>query len=664
MKKRGFLLLCIFLLFPVIALAADDDVFYRDNLDIDVNISSAINIEYTSSSHVVNYIEASLSFYPKDTFRQDVMSMDIYPIVEPENNLIEFRWTNPTEKKLVYNVNSKLKTYNKFRKVKTKVNFPIKKLDEEYLKYTEAGELIDINDDIITLASSLAEGEDDLYFVVSNLASWVNKNVDYSLSTFTKDASRRSSWVLANKKGVCDEITNLFISMCRSLGIPARFVSGYAYTNSPLFAEEWGAHGWAEVYFPNYGWVPFDVTYGQMGYIDAGHIKFKDTIDSDKSSIEYQWQGRNFDIDTEPLVISTEITKKGNFLNKFLTIEATPFSKEIDFGSFNLIEATLTNNNDYYVIADVSLFRPEGVDIIGDYKQFVLIKPKSSSKVYWVIKITEDLQKRSIYTFPLVISTLRNQTHELEFKSSYGEISYDKKEIQDVLKSKQEETSKTYSKNLEMECSTDDEVPLNKEFTVSCNLKNFGNTNLENIKVCLDKDCEYVDLTIMQEKEVEFEKTFTEEGEKSILISAKNNEVAKSSTLRVLVVDKPLIKINDIKSPENVNYEDDFSVSFVLQKASLATPKNLEISFYLNEMEEKWFLDKLEGQKAYLMNLKGSDLKTDENKVKIIVKYKDDYSNEYSVQESLTITLNNPSFGQKITIFFKQIVYKISNLFS
>jgi len=259
MKK--IILIMLFLFFVNIAIA--DNIFLSKSLKLDVNISSELEIKRGN----VNYINTELSFYPKETWRQDILDMDIYPIVEPENNLIEFRWTNPSEKTLIYKVDSKVRTYNKLKKVKTKVNFPIKRLDEEYLKYTEAGELIDINDDIITLASSLAEGEDDLYFVVNNLASWVNKNVDYSLSTFTREASRASSWVLANKKGVCDELTNLFISMCRSLGIPARFVSGYAYTNSPLFENGWGAHGWAEVYFPKYGWVPFNVTYRQTQLI-------------------------------------------------------------------------------------------------------------------------------------------------------------------------------------------------------------------------------------------------------------------------------------------------------------------------------------------------------------------------------------------------------------
>ena len=61
--------------------------------------------------------------------------------------------------------------------------------------------------------------------------------------------------------------------MLRAVGVPAKFVSGVAYTDSPLFTERWGGHGWAEVYFPEIGWVAFDPTFGEFGWIDVGHIK-------------------------------------------------------------------------------------------------------------------------------------------------------------------------------------------------------------------------------------------------------------------------------------------------------------------------------------------------------------------------------------------------------
>ena len=59
--------------------------------------------------------------------------------------------------------------------------------------------------------------------------------------------------------------------MLRSIGIPARFVTGTA--SSGTIAEGWGNHGWAEVYFPEKGWIPWDVTFGQYGWVDSSHLK-------------------------------------------------------------------------------------------------------------------------------------------------------------------------------------------------------------------------------------------------------------------------------------------------------------------------------------------------------------------------------------------------------
>jgi len=169
--------------------------------------------------------------------------------------------------------------------VTDKVKFPIKELLDELEIYTRPSATVDSdNKEIIRLASVLAEGEDDLYQVAFKLAEWTKNNVKYDLSTLTASVSQKASWVLRNREGVCDELTNLFIAMARSLGIPAKFVSGIAYTNSPLFEEEWGPHGWAEIYFPGYGWIPFDVTYGEFGFIDPGHIKSKEALDADEPS--------------------------------------------------------------------------------------------------------------------------------------------------------------------------------------------------------------------------------------------------------------------------------------------------------------------------------------------------------------------------------------------
>ena len=62
-------------------------------------------------------------------------------------------------------------------------------------------------------------------------------------------------------KGSCRDYTTLFMAACRSLGIAARFVSGYLLGNPQ---QEHQLHAWAEVYLPGAGWRGFDPTEGSV----------------------------------------------------------------------------------------------------------------------------------------------------------------------------------------------------------------------------------------------------------------------------------------------------------------------------------------------------------------------------------------------------------------
>lgn len=59
------------------------------------------------------------------------------------------------------------------------------------------------------------------------------------------------------KRGVCQDFAHVFIAGARSLGIPARYVSGYLMNADPAAPQEAG-HAWAEAYVPDYGWIAFD----------------------------------------------------------------------------------------------------------------------------------------------------------------------------------------------------------------------------------------------------------------------------------------------------------------------------------------------------------------------------------------------------------------------
>jgi transglutaminase-like putative cysteine protease len=62
---------------------------------------------------------------------------------------------------------------------------------------------------------------------------------------------------LALESGSCRDYTVLFMAACRSLGLAARFVSGYLFGSD---LQNHQLHAWAEVYLPGGGWRGFDPT--------------------------------------------------------------------------------------------------------------------------------------------------------------------------------------------------------------------------------------------------------------------------------------------------------------------------------------------------------------------------------------------------------------------
>ncbi len=75
------------------------------------------------------------------------------------------------------------------------------------------------------------------------------------------DAGTTASEAFALKRGVCQDLTHIFIAAARNLGIPARYVSGYFHRVDGVVEQDAG-HAWVEAKLPELGWVGFDPTNG------------------------------------------------------------------------------------------------------------------------------------------------------------------------------------------------------------------------------------------------------------------------------------------------------------------------------------------------------------------------------------------------------------------
>lgn len=78
------------------------------------------------------------------------------------------------------------------------------------------------------------------------------------------DVSTPVREVLEKRRGVCQDFAHLEIACLRSLGVPARYVSGYLLTyppaGQPKLVGADASHAWIAVWCPEFGWIDFDPT--------------------------------------------------------------------------------------------------------------------------------------------------------------------------------------------------------------------------------------------------------------------------------------------------------------------------------------------------------------------------------------------------------------------
>ena len=91
------------------------------------------------------------------------------------------------------------------------------------------------------------------------------------------DVSTPLTDVLTHRRGVCQDFAHLAIGSIRSLGLPARYVSGYIENRPPpghvkVFGAD-ASHAWCSVYIPGWGWLDVDPTNDQappMSHVTVG----------------------------------------------------------------------------------------------------------------------------------------------------------------------------------------------------------------------------------------------------------------------------------------------------------------------------------------------------------------------------------------------------------
>jgi transglutaminase-like putative cysteine protease len=103
---------------------------------------------------------------------------------------------------------------------------------------------------------------------------------DFHYATASTDINTPALEALQNKRGVCQDFAHILVACLRSLGLPARYVSGYLLTQPPpgqprLVGSD-ASHAWASVFLPELashacqGWLDLDPTNDRCGLASPG----------------------------------------------------------------------------------------------------------------------------------------------------------------------------------------------------------------------------------------------------------------------------------------------------------------------------------------------------------------------------------------------------------
>ena len=88
----------------------------------------------------------------------------------------------------------------------------------------------------------------------------------FAYETGVTEADSPIDEALRERRGVCQDFSHIMIALCRSWGIPARYVSGYLFTDREGGdrSDPDATHAWVEVFLPSLRWVGFDPTNNVM----------------------------------------------------------------------------------------------------------------------------------------------------------------------------------------------------------------------------------------------------------------------------------------------------------------------------------------------------------------------------------------------------------------
>jgi len=275
----------------------------------------------------------------------------------------------------------------------------------QYLRFSAATNRTQSNDEgIRKLAQQITSSAQTPFEKVALLAIYVNRNMRYEEAMVGQE--KDALWVKGNMYGVCTEYSTLFVALCRSIGIPARYVSGYVYSDK---YASWMGHAWAEAYIGQ--WVPVDPTWFEVGALDAMHIEdaksaefsqrdtLAATVSSQSVRLDWDTGAKSGAVAGNIKTLGTEYSEpSGAYL-----LEAV--AQNISAGGSTIVYLSM-NGTDFRVVpVTLAGCVGSGSMSLDEGEKYIILQPGKTSTLSWVASASGSFPAGYTYRCPLTLNS-------------------------------------------------------------------------------------------------------------------------------------------------------------------------------------------------------------------------------------------------------------------
>lgn len=143
-------------------------------------------------------------------------------------------------------------------------------IPERTWAYLQDSRFVSRHPQIWRQALDITNGIEPVFEQALAIMHWVHAEFRYEAGSTSVNTHIEEAFRL--RRGVCQDFTHVVLGLCRAVGIPARYASGYLY-NGPRdsLVGAQASHAWPEVFLPGVGWIGFDPTNDTLA--DERYIK-------------------------------------------------------------------------------------------------------------------------------------------------------------------------------------------------------------------------------------------------------------------------------------------------------------------------------------------------------------------------------------------------------